>query len=99
MNNTTMYVINAILVLMVIRQIREHPWTSVRSRARVLAVGAAAVLFLHSIPGGGNDVLLEVACVAAGAAMVPWPPCSRTGQPSWQPAWPCGSPRSGCRCC
>ena len=69
MNNTTMYVINAILVLMVIRQIREHPLDLRSLAGPVLAVGAAAVLYLHSVPGGGNDVLLETACVAAGAAM------------------------------
>ena len=69
MNTTTMYVINAILVLMVIRQIREHPLDLRSLAAPVLAVGAAAVLFLHSVPGGGNDILLEGACVAAGATM------------------------------
>jgi hypothetical protein len=69
MNNTTMYVINAALVLMVIRQIREHH-LDVRSLAGpVIAVGAAAVLFLHSVPLGGNDIALELICVAAGAAM------------------------------
>ena len=67
--NINVYVINAILVLMVIRQIREHP-LDLRSLAiPVLAVGAAAVLFLHSVPLGGNDVELELACVLAGAAM------------------------------
>jgi hypothetical protein len=69
MNNTTMYVINAILVLMVIRQVREHPLDLRSLAGPVLAVGAAAVLFLHSVPGGGNDLVLEAACVAAGAAM------------------------------
>ena len=69
MNTTTMYVVNAALILMVIRQIREHPLDFRSLAVPVLAVGAAAVLFLHSVPGGGNDVLLETACVAAGAAM------------------------------
>ena len=69
MNNTTMYVINAVLVLMVIRQIREHPLDLRSLAGPVLAVGAAAVLFLHSVPGGGNDVALELACVVAGATM------------------------------
>src|SRR5262252_4554263 len=67
--NINMYVINAILILMVIRQIREHP-LDLRSLAiPVLAVGCAAVLFLHSVPAGGNDIALELACVLAGAAM------------------------------
>ena len=69
MSNINVYVINALLVLLVIRQIREHP-LDLRSLAiPVLAVGAAAVLFLHSVPLGGNDIALELACVLAGAAM------------------------------
>jgi hypothetical protein len=67
--NINMYVINAILVLMVIRQIREHPLDLRSLAVPVLAVGAAAVYFLHSIPTGGNDVALEAICVLAGAAM------------------------------
>jgi hypothetical protein len=67
--NINVYVINAILILMVVRQIREHP-LDLRSLAiPVLAVGAAAVLFLHSLPLGGSDVALELACVLAGALM------------------------------
>ena len=67
--NINVYVINAILVLLVIRQIRERP-LDLRSLAiPVLAVAAAAVLFLHSVPLGGSDVALELACVLAGAAM------------------------------
>ena len=69
MTTATMYVINAILVLMVIRQIREHPLDLRSLAGPVLAVGAAAVLFLRSVPLGGNDILLYTACVAAGATM------------------------------
>jgi hypothetical protein len=69
MSSINVYVINAILVLMVIRQIREHP-LDLRSLAiPVLAVGAAAALFLRSVPLGGNDIALELACVLAGALM------------------------------
>ena len=64
-----MYVINAILILMVIRQIREHPLDLRSLAVPVLAVGCAAVLFLHSVPAGGNDMGLELTCVLAGAAM------------------------------
>jgi hypothetical protein len=67
--NINMYVINAVLILMVIRQIREHPLDLRSLAAPVLAVGAAAVLFLHSVPGGGGDIALELACVLAGVAM------------------------------
>jgi hypothetical protein len=69
MTTTTMYLINAALILMVIRQIREHPLDFRSLAGPVLAVGAAAVLFLRSVPTGGNDLVLEAACVAAGAAM------------------------------
>ena len=64
-----MYVINAILVLMVVRQIREHSLDLRALAVPVLAVGAAAVMFLHSVPGGGSDIALELLGVSAGAAM------------------------------
>ena len=67
--NINMYVINAILILMVVRQIREHALDLRSLAAPLLAVGAAAVLFLHSVPLGGNDLVLELACVLAGATM------------------------------
>jgi len=69
MNNITMYLINAILILMVIRQIREHPLDARSLMGPVLAVGCAAVLFLHSVPAGGGDLVLEAACMLAGAVM------------------------------
>src|SRR5260370_16044233 len=68
MNNITMYLINSALILMVLRQVREHPLDLRSLAGPVAAVGVAAVLFLHSIPTGGNDLLLEVAGVLAGAA-------------------------------
>ena len=64
--NINMYVINAILILMVIRQVREHPLDLRSLAAPVSPLGCAAVLFLHSVPGGGNDIALELACVLAG---------------------------------
>src|SRR5438309_9804912 len=67
--NINMYVVNAILILMVVRQIREHPLDLRSLAGPVLAVGCAAVLFLHSVPTGGSDIALELACVLAGAVM------------------------------
>ena len=64
--NINMYVINAILVLMVVRQIREHSLDLRSLAVPVLAVGAAAVMFLHSVPGGGNDIALELLGVLGG---------------------------------
>ena len=64
-----MYLINALLILLVVRQIREHQLDARALAVPVLAVAAAAVLFLHSVPGGGSDITLDLACVSAGAAM------------------------------
>ena len=58
------YLINALLVLLVVRQIREH-----QLDLRALAVGAAAVMFLHSVQGGGSDIALDLLCLSAGAAL------------------------------
>jgi hypothetical protein len=69
MNTSSAYIVNAILVLLVVRQIREHRMDLRGLAGPVLAVGAAAVFFLRSVPAGGNDLLLELACVAAGAVM------------------------------
>src|SRR5438552_17923860 len=69
MSNITTYLISASLILLVIRQIREHPLDARSLATPVLAVGAAAVMFLHSVPAGGSDLALEAAAVAAGAAM------------------------------
>jgi hypothetical protein len=69
MNNITTYLISASLILLVIRQIREHPLDARSLAVPVLAAGAAAVMFLHSVPAGGSDLALEAAGVAAGAAM------------------------------
>ena len=69
MTTTTAYLVNALLVLLVVRQILWHRMDLRGLAGPVLAVGAAAVFFLSSVPTGGNDVLLELALVAAGAAM------------------------------
>jgi hypothetical protein len=69
MNNISMYLVNVSLILLVIRQIREHPLDARSLATPVLAVGVAAVMFLHSVPVGGSDLLLAAACVTAGAVM------------------------------
>ena len=69
MSNITTYLVSASLILLVIRQIREHPLDARSLATPVLAVGAAAVMFLHSVPAGGRDLVLEAAAMAAGAAM------------------------------
>ena len=61
--------VNASLILLVIRQIREHPIDARSLATPVLAVGVAAVMFLHSVPVGGSDLILAAVCVTAGAVM------------------------------
>ena len=63
------YLINALLVLLVVRQIREHQLDARALAVPVLAVGAAAVMFLHSVPVGGSDIALDLLGLSAGAAM------------------------------
>jgi hypothetical protein len=63
------YLINALLILLVVRQIREHQLDLRALAVPVLAVGAAAVRFLHAVPSGGSDITLDLACVSIGAAM------------------------------
>ena len=63
------YLINALLVLLVVHQIREHQLDLRALAVPVLAVGAAAVMFLHSVPGGGSDIALDLLCLSAGAAL------------------------------
>jgi len=63
------YLINSLFVLLVVRQIREHQLDPRALAIPVLAVAAAAVMFLHSVPGGGSDIALDLLCVSAGAAM------------------------------
>ena len=63
------YLINALLILLVVRQIREHQLDLRALAVPVLAVAVAAVMFLHSVPGGGSDIALDLLCVSAGAAM------------------------------
>ncbi len=63
------YLINALLVLLVVRQIREHQLDLRALAVPVLAVGAAAVMFLHSVPGRGSDIALDLLCLSAGAAL------------------------------
>jgi hypothetical protein len=63
------YLINALLILLVVRQVREHRLDLRALAVPVLAVAAAAVMFLHSVPAGGSDITLDLLCASAGAAM------------------------------
>jgi hypothetical protein len=63
------YLINALLILLVVRQIREHQLDLRALAVPVLAVAAAALMFLHGVPSSGSDITLDLLCASAGAAM------------------------------
>ncbi|HEV8222797.1 MAG TPA: hypothetical protein VGQ05_21225 [Streptosporangiaceae bacterium] len=67
--NATGYIINSILVLLVLRQIRETRLDLANLVLPVLLVGAAAAYYLHSVPTAGHDVLLDVTLGAVGLAL------------------------------
>jgi hypothetical protein len=67
--NATDYIVNAILVLLVLRQIRETRLTWQILLLPVLIVIGVACYYLRSVPTAGNDLLLDVTLAAAGAAL------------------------------
>lgn len=67
--NTTSYIINAALVLLVVRQVRGRRLDFQNLVLPVLLVAAAAAYFLHSVPTIGNDVALDVALGLTGVAL------------------------------
>jgi len=67
--NGTGYIINAILVLLVLRQIRETRLGAINVILPVLLVAGAAAYFLRSIPTAGNDLALELTLAATGAVL------------------------------
>jgi hypothetical protein len=67
--SATDYVINAILVLLVLRQIRENRLGLVSLVLPVVLVGAAAAYYLHSVPTAGNDIALDLTLAAVGATL------------------------------
>jgi hypothetical protein len=67
--NATDYLINAVLVLLVLRQVRETRLSWQILLLPVLIVIGAACYYLRSVPTAGNDLLLEVTLAAVGAAL------------------------------
>jgi hypothetical protein len=65
----TGYIINAILVLLVLRQIRGSRLDLINLVLPVVLVAGAAVYFLRSVPSAGNDVALDVALAGTGALL------------------------------
>ena len=67
--NATDYAINAILVLLVLRQIRETRLTWQILLLPVLIVIGAACYYLRSVPTAGNDIVLDLTLAAVGATL------------------------------
>jgi hypothetical protein len=67
--NAMGYLINAALVLLVLRQIRETRLTLWILLLPLGMVAGVAAYYLHSIPTAGNDVLLDVTLAGAGATL------------------------------
>ncbi|HEV2636766.1 MAG TPA: hypothetical protein VGX23_16560 [Actinocrinis sp.] len=66
---TTDYLISAVLVLLVIPQVRGMRISLRSLLLPLVAVGAAGAYYLKSIPTGGHDVALDVATCAVGVAL------------------------------
>lgn len=65
----TDYLLDTILVLLVVRQIRE---TRLDLRATLLPIGLAIVIggsYLHGIPAGGNNLLLIIVLTGIGVSL------------------------------
>jgi hypothetical protein len=67
--SATDYIINAILILLVLRQIRESRLGITSLVLPVVLVGAAAAYYLRSIPTAGNDIALDLTLGAVGAIL------------------------------
>lgn len=67
--NTTDYLINALLVLVVVRQIRGGRLDLTGLLLPVVLVGGAASYYLRSVPTAGNDLVLELVLAGSGAVL------------------------------
>ncbi|HWE10695.1 MAG TPA: hypothetical protein VG325_15195 [Solirubrobacteraceae bacterium] len=66
---TTDYLIDSVLVLLVLLQIKERALTTKALVRPLVIVGIAAVNYLHGIPTAGNDLVLVAILALAGSAI------------------------------
>lgn len=66
---TTDYLIAAVLILLVVPQIRGTRLSMRNLVLPVVLVAAAAAYYLKSVPTQGHDVQLDIACGIAGAVL------------------------------
>ena len=67
--NATGYIINTILVLLVVRQIRGSRLDLLNLVLPVVLVVGAAAYYLRAVPTAGNDIALDITLIATGAAL------------------------------
>jgi hypothetical protein len=65
--STTDYIIDSALVLLVLLQIKERPFTNIQLIRPVVIVAIAVASYLHGIPTAGNDLLLVGVLALIGA--------------------------------
>ncbi|HEX4657083.1 MAG TPA: hypothetical protein VH307_06840 [Streptosporangiaceae bacterium] len=65
--SATHCIISSVVVLLVLRQIREARLDLASLLLPVALVSGAAAYYLHPVPTAGNDVLLDLTLGAAGA--------------------------------
>ena len=66
---TTDWIIDVVLILIVLRQLREEKFTARVVMLPAVIVAYVAHSYLHSIPTGGNDLLLIGLATGLGAAL------------------------------
>jgi len=64
---TTDYIIDSLLVLLVLTQIKERSLTTKSLVRPLVLVGVAVLNYLHGIPTAGNDLVLVGALASLGA--------------------------------
>ncbi|MFK8848030.1 hypothetical protein [Streptomyces sp. Ac-502] len=67
--NIADYIVNGILILLVLRQIREGRLSLFNLVLPVVLVVGVAVYYLRSVPTSGNDLVLEMALAGSGAVL------------------------------
>ncbi|WP_171166586.1 hypothetical protein [Streptomyces sp. I05A-00742] len=67
--NTTDYIVNGILILLVVRQVRGSRLDLINLMLPVVLVSATTVYYLRSVPTEGNDLVLELVLAGAGAVV------------------------------
>ena len=65
--NTTDYIIDIALVLLVLLQIKERPLTDKALIRPLIILGIAVVSYFNGFPTGGNDLVLVGALALLGA--------------------------------